>query len=228
MDRFDGEPVKAAFITGAHPYDAVALWNSLTSLEGVAWYPQSLDNFAMDVGERRNDYDVLVFYHFHQPTPGEETEWWEQGQRAALESIGSTDQGVVLLHHSFLAFPDWEFWSQLSGIADRRFTHHPHADFAVRVIQEHPITSGIEGFEFGDETYVMDSADEGSTVLLATESPKSMASLAWTRTFGDARVFCYQSGHGELALSNQNFRRILRQGIGWAARPASTTQGSSK
>ena len=45
-----------------------------------------------------------------------------------------------------------------------------------------------------DETYNIGDADEDSHILLTTDHPQSMKTIAWTRTFGKARVFCYRGG----------------------------------
>ena len=44
-------------------------------------------------------------------------------------------------------------------------------------------------------------ADAGGDnhILLTTDHPRSMRTLAWTRTFRHSRVFCLQPGDGERA-----------------------------
>ena len=68
-----------------------------------------------------------------------------------------------------------------------------------------------------DETYEMASAGEENEILLTTDHPECMKTIAWTRTFGRARVFCLQSGHDDQTFVEPNFREVLRRGIGWAA-----------
>lgn len=212
------KPLNAAFITGEHPFDSVALWTALNAVPRVNWFPQTVGNFAVDVADRRDWYDVLVFYHFNQVTPGGKEEWWEQGQRGALERLGTTSQGVFLLHHAILAYPDWDFWSDLVGIADRRFDYRPQATFDVQIADPtHEITRGLQPYAFTDETYLMPSAGPDSHVLLTTDSDESMETLAWTREVGRARVFCYQSGHGQVAVERAEFRRLVGRGLAWCA-----------
>jgi hypothetical protein len=214
------DALKAALITGQHTYDALGMHGALRSISGVDWVVQSLDNFAGNEGDRNGDYDVLVFYNFHQEIPGGETNWWEQGQREVLERLGSTGQGLLILHHAILAYPEWDFWSDLTGISKRTFDYRDRAVFEVTVAdKDHAITAGLpDSFVFEDETYLMDPADEGNHVLLETESADSMRTIAWTRRFRDSDVFCYQSGHGAAAFAHPVFREVLARGVRWLAR----------
>ena len=68
-----------------------------------------------------------------------------------------------------------------------------------------------------DETYVVAEPDADSEILLFTDDPKSMRSIAWTRRYKNARVFCFQSGHDHHAYENPNFRLVISRGIQWAA-----------
>jgi type 1 glutamine amidotransferase len=66
-----------------------------------------------------------------------------------------------------------------------------------------------------DEIYTIDEPGPDNHLLLTTDHPKSMRSIAWTRTFGQARVFCYQSGHDAHAFDNPHFRTVLARGLAW-------------
>jgi len=69
-----------------------------------------------------------------------------------------------------------------------------------------------------DETYAMADAGVGSEILLTTTHPKSMTTLAWTRTYKNARVFCLESGHDNETFVNPLFQTVLARGIRWTAR----------
>jgi type 1 glutamine amidotransferase len=68
-----------------------------------------------------------------------------------------------------------------------------------------------------DETYTMPEPASDCEVLLTTDHPKSMKTIAWTRQHRHARVFCFQSGHDNLAWECAGFRQTLARGIFWAA-----------
>jgi type 1 glutamine amidotransferase len=82
----------------------------------------------------------------------------------------------------------------------------------------HPITEDLEEFTIIDETYAMAEPDEDNEVLITTDHPHSLRSIAWTRTYRGGRVFCYQSGHDNSTWSDTTFQTVLHRGILWAAR----------
>lgn len=209
-----------ALVTGRHPHDVPGLHNVFRAIDGIDFYPQHMEDFTADPAGLRNQYDVVVFYNFHQETPNPADEDWCVKEMApALESLGTNDQGVFLLHHSILAFPKWPFWHDLVGVQDYKFSsYHIGEKLQVDVAgPNHPITKGLESWEMVDETYVMSDPDEGCHVLLTTEHPKSTRSLAWTHQFKNARVFCLQSGHDNDTFVVPQFRTVVERGVFWCA-----------
>jgi hypothetical protein len=207
-----------AVITGHHSFDVPGFHNLFRSLPGVDAYIQTLGDFCADAGRVRDQYRVLVFYNFHHQTPGDPGEWWEGDHKGVLEQLGKTGQGILVMHHALLAFPEWPTWSNLCALSDRSFDYHPDQTVDVHVAApEHPITRGLPDWQMVDETYEMADADPGSDVLLTTDHPKSMRTLAWTHSFGAARVFCLALGHDAQAYGNPHFRAVVGQAIAWLA-----------
>ena len=202
--------MKIAVVTGEHgfqeqPFDAV-----FESMAGLEFVREDLDDFVED--PNRHEYPTVVFYNFHRPYPTE-------AQAAALLDLTARGQGMVILHHALLAFPEWDVYSDICGIQDRSFGYHPRQTLQVRVADaSHPITEGLTGWEMGDETYTMESAGDDSTILLTVDHPKSMEVLGWAREYGDSRIFCFQSGHDNVTFSHPKFREVLERGIHWCAK----------
>lgn len=210
--------IKTAVVTGRHPFDVPGFHALFRSMAEVDFYPQHLEDFAADAGKVRRFYDVVVFYNFHRETPGTEENWWEQGTREALEELGTTPQGILVLHHALLAFPDCPLWSEVLGLPDRSFGFHVNQTVLVEIADpDHPITRGLSPWTMIDETYTMGEPGENCHVLLTTYHLNSMKALAWTRSYGQARVLCVQSGHDRAAYSNASFRTVLARGIQWLA-----------
>tara|TARA_B100000686_G_scaffold145289_1_gene152743 strand:- start:3246 stop:3971 length:726 start_codon:yes stop_codon:yes gene_type:complete len=223
--------IKTAVITGGHPYDVVGLQSMLCNIPEIEAYPQNMWEFVLDPACDPRNYEVLLFYNMHLRTPAEGGPWedyqiWIKDQSAAdaamketLEGLGEGDQGIFLLHHALVAFPGWQPWEELSGMRERgsvptAFDQTVHIGISDT---EHPITATLEPFYIVDETYMIDAADEDSHILLTTDHPQSMKTIAWTRTFGKARVFCYQSGHDNQTWANPGFRAVVGRGIQWLA-----------
>ena len=179
-----------------------------------------MDDFASSDERVRDSYDAVVFYTMLTDGPCDEGQPWYAGKpAAALEHLGDTQQGIVLLHHAILAYPQWSVWNEIAGIEDRSFGYHVGESIRIEVADpDHPITRGLSGWEAVDETYTMVDPQSGNHPLLSVEHPRSMKTIAWAREHKSARVFCFQSGHDNQAWESGGFREVLRRGILWSAR----------
>lgn len=206
-----------AVVTGHHPFDVPAFHALLRSLQADC-YPQHMEDYASAAPEVRSGYDVVVFYNMHLTTPRGDGPWYEAGMKAALEDLGTSSQGIVVLHHAILAFPEWELWSQIVGISDRSFGFHIGESIRVQVTDpQHPITRGLTDWDMVDETYTMADPGPDSHALLKVEHPRSMKIVAWTRQYRKARVLCMQLGHDASAYGHASFRQVLSRGVLWCA-----------
>mgnify|MGYP003752763559 CR=1 FL=1 len=212
------QPLQVAVITGHHAFDVPAfadLFHRQVSDEvpGIRPYIQDLENLAADAGRALERYDLFVFYNMHPGAP-------EGRVRAALERLGQTDQGIVVLHHGLLAFPEWPVWDELVGITGRGEFDYFHDEVIPLEIADagHPITEGLTSGAITDETYTLPDAGADSRVLVTTTHPRSMRTICWTRAHGRARVLCLELGHDAQAWNDPTFRALLARGIRWAAR----------
>ena len=205
-------PLQVAVITGGHLFDVPNFHRLFRALDGIEAYIQPMADFAATPEKVRDSYDVLLFYIMLQENVAGPA-------KAVLERLGATEQGIVLMHHALLAYAQLPLWSEVVGIADRKFTFDHDQKLQVQVADaHHPITRGLRSWEMMDETYGMANAGEGSTILLTVDHPKSMKTIAWTRQYKKARVFCTESGHDNQTWVNPNFKQVLRRGILWSAR----------
>jgi len=212
--------IRVAVVTGGHSFDVPDFHRLFRSLRDVEACIQHMDDFASSPEEVRRAYDVVCFYHWLLETPTDDGLPWYCGKpRTALEALGETDQGILVLHHAILAYPLWPLWDELVGIAERSFQFHHGQQLHVEVAAaDHPITRGLSSWDVTDETYDMADAREGSEILLTVDHPRSMRTIAWTRTFRNSRVFCLELGHDKVAYADSNFREVIRRGIVWCAR----------
>ena len=206
-----------AVVTGKHTFDIPGFQQMFSSMSNMEFYLQDLENFVADVGKYNDKYDVVLFYNFHQQTPVAD----ERDGAMILNSINKlaeNGQGIFVLHHAILAFPNWEIWSQIVGITDRRFGYHGNQTIQTYLMDDsHPITYGLKSWEMVDETYTMNEVGDDSQPLLAIDHVNSMHTVGWTRHYGNGRVFCYQSGHDNQSFYNPNFRTVVFRGIQWLA-----------
>jgi len=206
------DKLNVAVVLEWHPFDVRHFYEMLWSMDDVAAYVQPWDIFVQDPA--RSSYDVVLYYNMSFPVPPA-----DDARRLYVENeLGSTTQGVVLLHHGVLSYETWQPWDEVSGTTDRGFKFHQGERIPTTVADRaHPITAGVSDFSLVDESYEMPEPAPDNHVLLTTNNPLSPHALAWTRTYGQSRVFCYLSGHDNSAWSSPEFRRILHQGLLWAA-----------
>ena len=92
--------IKTAVVTGQHAFDVPGFHALFRSIPEIDFYLQDLENFARDAGNVRDAYEVVVFYNFHRETPANRI-------KESLEEFGESQQGIFVLHHAILAFPQW-------------------------------------------------------------------------------------------------------------------------
>lgn len=205
--------LKAAVVTEWHPFDVISFQRLFEKFDEFEVFPQPFDIFAKD--DRNGEYDVVVYYNMSFPAPLE-----GDPRRAYLEQkLGSTRQGIVLLHHGILSYEEWPFWDAVSGTQDRKFKYFQQQTvrYSIESSADHPITRGLGGFTLVDESYTMSEPTADNEVLVTADHPNSMRAIAWTRRYKNSRVFCYQSGHDDLTWSDPNFQQVLRRGMLWTA-----------
>jgi hypothetical protein len=214
-----GAPIRVAVVTSGHAYDVPNFHWLFRAMPGLEAYIQHMDDFASSPEPVRDSYEVVLFYIMLMAGPTDDQLPWYAGKpKTALEHLGATPQGLLVLHHALLAYPQWPAWSELVGIADRKFGFYMQQNLRLHVAhQDHPITHGLTDWDMVDETYTMADAGEGSTVLLTVDHPKSMKTLAWARQYKKSRVFCLQSGHDNVTWANPGFRQVLERGLRWCA-----------
>lgn len=217
----NSSPIKTAVVTGAHSFNVMDFHHLFGALDGVECYIQHMDDFGSASQAERDSYDAVVMYIFIREEPQDEEEPWyfARKPKEAIEHLGDTEQGIVVLHHAILAYPKWSLWNQLVGIEDRSFGAHFDQGLRIDLADErHPITDGMASWEMRDETYTMPDAKEGSDILLTTAHAKSMRTIGWAREHKKARVFCFQSGHDNQTWQEPGFRQVLQRGIHWVSR----------
>jgi hypothetical protein len=210
---------RVAVVTGGHSYDVPGFQTLIRGLGGCEPEIQHLDDFASSPPAVRQRYDAVLFYFMPLSGPSDAGHEWFQGHPGtAISELGGTKQGIVVLHHSVLAYRDSPLWASVVGITDRSFTYHAGQKVRVKVAdREHPITKGLGDWDMTDETYLMASPGPDSRVLLSTDHPKSMKTVGWTRQHGKSRVFCLSLGHDAQAWASPEFREVLSRGVLWCS-----------
>ncbi len=152
----------------------------------------------------------------------------EAQQRALLDWVKS-GHGFVSIHAADNAAPDWlpEFRVMLGGV----FSHQGRPDGKVRKgtypikVRDpaHPITKGLADFTLDDELYYHLQMEPGVEPLATAEFDGVDWPVAWTRSFGEGRVFHTPLGHRDFGpekadpLRDPNLAKLVVRGVDWVA-----------
>jgi hypothetical protein len=99
-------------------------------------------------------------------------------------------------------------------------TYKHDQEFTVRILDPaHPVTQGMQDFAMYDEVYINYKIHDYVTPLLATDHRESGEYIGWVHRHGNSRIVYLQPGHDHHAYENPHFRRLVRNAIGWVARP---------
>lgn len=96
-------------------------------------------------------------------------------------------------------------------------THPEFGDMNVKVVDNgHYITTRIKDFTIPDEMYILDSHDPSKVhLLLETSFKGEKFPLAYTKEYGEGRVFYLALGHNSTPWKNFEFQKLLVRGIAW-------------
>lgn len=133
-------------------------------------------------------------------------------QEESLRNFVAGGKGLVGVHGSAW-WIDGQAMQLIGGAAN---WHPPGLTFTVHVERpEHAITQGITDFEVEDEIYI--SAYEPTIEILASAEWQGRAHpMAWTKPYGQGRVFYTTLGHTKHTFERPSMQQLMAQGVRWA------------
>jgi type 1 glutamine amidotransferase len=211
--------LKVAVLTGGHHFverDFLKLFQGYDDIT----YKHLPQKIGGEVFEDIADwpYDVIVLYNFNQQiTPKQQENFLKLLDKGV---------GLVVLHHAIGAYKNWPLFAKIAGVQyhgapwQQNGVQMPRGGwkegvkFKVHVADpNHPITRGLKDYELLDETYCRFTVAPGVHVLLTTDDK----TIAWTKSYGNARVFFIQSGHDHTGYDNPSYRKIAVRALRWTA-----------
>lgn len=181
-----------------------------------------------------DSFDAILFLSTTMNPFAEAGEEKEQELRESLMSFVKGGKGFVGIHAATDTFYDWpEYGEMINGY----FDGHPwSAETKVHILvepgkEEHPLVAmfGGEPVEFKEEIYQFKDPYDSSAVemLLRLDREKSDEvrgikrddndfGVAWTRSWGEGRVFYCSLGHNHHIFWHPKVLRHYLAGIQWA------------
>jgi uncharacterized protein len=233
-------PVKILFLSGGqrshHGYRDQALYLS-HALEDTGRYEVTLaEDGATLESPAMSKYDLIIVNADRRDAEFKFTE----GQQKALLDWVKAGHGYVSIHGADNAAPDWipEWRDMLGGV----FSHVGLPDsktkigkFRIKITgADSPITKGLADFELNDELYYNLQMKHEIEPLATTEYNGGTWPVAWTRIYGEGRVFHTPLGHrgfkpgSEDPFQNPNLLRLVTQGVDWVAEGRKSASSGSK
>lgn len=217
--------IRVLVVTGGHDYNQSSFAELFESMSAylsykVVPFPQA---FSMFTAQKRNEFDVVVFYHMWQTITEE--------QKSDMIDCFRQGKPLVALHHSICAFDKWDEYMHLIGgryfqdssiVAGKVFPPSTYKhDVRVQVTVSdttNPVTRGVFDFELFDEVYGGFYVEPGMKSLLATGHPESSPIIGWSHQYGKSRIVTIQPGHDTPAYKSPVYRKLILQAIEWVYR----------
>ncbi len=218
------EKTKVLLITGfdvmpAHDWRETTRQTADVLLESGKFDVKVCEDIAILESSRLDQYDVIVLNYgfWNEPDPSDQA-------KTNLLNYVKSGKGLVSLHFSCSSFQDWAEYRELLGRVWVKGVggHGPRSVFKVNILnRDHPITAGVEDFEIDDELYAKLSGDAEIVVLATAYSDWSEATepLLFVKHYGEGHVVHNLLGHDTRARETPAFKKLLIQGVAWAAHP---------
>jgi type 1 glutamine amidotransferase len=211
-----GTRLRALFVTGGlwHKYKKLApyLTNKLALRDNVGF--QTV--FGLDVWKNRNfadGFDVVVY-----------DLCFDDVDDALLDNAlaaGRAGKPTIFIHcavHSFRNSKKVHEWEDYIGLRSK--FHDKFGPFeTTRMDASSPILQGFPDLwkTRGDELYQTIEVVPDSHPLLRATSPKDGRThiVAWTHTYGSARVFATTLGHDKTTAHSPEYQQLLANALLW-------------
>jgi type 1 glutamine amidotransferase len=156
------------------------------------------------------------------------------GEEKALFELIKAGRGYVSIHGADNVAKEWDrpAWREMLG---GTFSHFEPRDlfpdsktkkgtFTVKIVKtEDPVVRGLSDFEIKDELYYNLQMAPGVEPLATVDYQGQAWPAAWTKTYGQGRVFHTPLGHRDFGpgkddpLRNPSLLKLVIQGSAWAA-----------
>jgi uncharacterized protein len=179
------------------------------------------EDVAVFTPENLRSYRAVMFF-----TTGELP--MSEAQRATLLDFVRSGGGFIGVHSATDTFYNWPDYGKLIG---GYFNEHPwHQKVTVAVAAPgNPLVGFLPpSFPISDEIYQIRDFEAATSQVLLRLDPSSVDlkapnvrpqpygwPLAWTRPFGQGRVFYTALGHEEAVWRDPRYQQILANAIGW-------------
>jgi scyllo-inositol 2-dehydrogenase (NADP+) len=192
-----------------HPFESCAeLFKGFVEASG-RYSVEVTDSLDALKGGNLARFDAVTLY-----THGREL---KKAQLDGLTAYVKNGGALVALHSAVASFKDQPGFAELLG---GRFKNHGAViEFPVQMTGvDSVITRRLPSFRITDELYVLDGFNADASEVLATAHWEGKDHpVAYTRTYGQGRIFVLLLGHDKRAFLHPSFQKMALRGLDWAA-----------
>lgn len=142
----------------------------------------------------------------------------------SITEVHGEGLAAVSLHcttHTYHWKTKTDSWEQFLGVTSPRHgKHHPITVKTVEAGKEHPVMAGVpaEWVTPQGELYHIDKVWPSATVLAegTIDGGKKTHPVAWANSWGKGRVFGTTIGHHNETMADENYLKMVANGIRWA------------
>lgn len=132
--------------------------------------------------------------------------------------------GLVCLGNTVEVYHEFDLLGEVIGRVHGRCTL-PSEIIARVATPDHSITRRVDAsFAFRESTYLLDVTPPDATILWRTSWHYALCTLAYTRTYGQGRVFCTTLGSTPETRDHPAFQQMMSRAIQYVAGPQEQEQ----
>lgn len=210
------EPIRVLMVGGgeSHDFDTWYRGADVITLEKNGFAQVIYTDDVTQIMDHLPNIDVL-FLSNNQPIK-------DQATRQAIFEFTKAGKGLVLAHAAL--WYNWSDWPEYNKelVSGGSRGHDPYGAFTVNIVKKHPVVKGVDkSFELKDELYYqeIDQAGPGLDVLATAnnkETGKSFPSIFVVKN-PDTRIVGIALGHDGEAHNIENYKKLVRNAVKWAA-----------
>ncbi len=220
----DGGKTRVLLVTGGHDFEREPFFKMFKDNPNITFKAVEHPNaHALLKADAAKDWDVLLLYDMHQEISDD--------AKADFVARLKEGKGLVVMHHAIASYQKWPEYAKIigaryylekevvNGVEKARSAYQHGVNFKLHIEDpNHPVVKGLQDFAILDETYKLFDVYDDCHPLLTTDEPLSNKVVAWSKTYGPARVVYIQLGHDHFAYENPSLRRLVDQAIAWVAK----------
>jgi hypothetical protein len=216
--------VRVLLISGRNNHDWQTTTPKITSIleESGRFVVEIEEHPELLTAERLRPFQV-VLSNWNAFGPGPSVSWSQEAKESYIQFV-EQGGGHVVVHAGSASFADWKEYQRLTLATWKigQTTHGRPSAFTVSIGDEdHPVTRGLQDFDYFGELWERAGLQEGVTVLASARSSNTDGAheepVAVVGTFGDGRSFTLLLGHNAIEMNNPGFEALLVRGTYWAA-----------